>query len=65
MSHLLETYRSNAVAARLEAKHTTLPNVRQRAIEAAEVWERLADRLAKTEFDRQERDQLSDSRIAR
>jgi hypothetical protein len=52
MSYLLETYRSNATAARLEARRAELPNVRQRASEAAEVWDRLAERLGSVETHR-------------
>jgi hypothetical protein len=56
MSYLLESYRTNALAARAEAEQATLPNVRQRAIESAEVWERLAERLAWVETRQRERD---------
>ena len=49
MSLLLDTYRRNADAARAEARRTTLPNVRDRFTEAAEVSEALAERLASVE----------------
>ena len=45
MSILLESYRKNAAASRIEAKQSTLPNVRQRAALAAERWSEMADRL--------------------
>ena len=45
MSILLESYRKNAVASRIEAERSTLPNVRQRAALAAERWSEMADRL--------------------
>ena len=45
MSQLLDSYRRNAAAARLEAECATLPNVRTRAVEAAVIWSDLADRL--------------------
>lgn len=45
MSFNLESYRKNAVAARVEAANAMLPNVRARAIEAAERWQDMADRL--------------------
>jgi hypothetical protein len=64
MSYLLETYRSNAAAARLEAESTNLPKVRQRSIEAAVVWERLAERLASAQSRQRERDALIVSRLA-
>lgn len=63
MSYLLETYRSNATAARLEAESTNLPKVRQRSIEAAEVWERLAERLASAQARQRERDAMIVPRI--
>ena len=56
MTYLLDSYRTNAKAARAEAERTTLPNVRQRAIDSAEVWERLAERLAAAEIRQRERD---------
>ena len=64
MSHLLDSYRSNALAARLEAERTNLPNVRQRAVDAAEVWERLFERLEWVEAQQRERYALSGHRIA-
>ena len=45
MSQLLDSYRRNAAAARLDAERATLPNVRARALEAATRWLDLADRL--------------------
>ena len=45
MSQLLDSYRKNAQAAQGEAERATLPNVRDRATEAAAVWSGLAERL--------------------
>jgi len=44
MSYLLESYRRNFEAARLEAERSALPNVRDRAARAAEAWKAMADR---------------------
>ena len=63
MSQILDSYRSNALAARLEAERTNLPNVRQRALDAAEVWERLFERLQRVEARQRERNALSEHRI--
>ncbi len=65
MSQLLDSYRNNALAARRDAKQSNLPNVRQRAAEAAEVWERLADSLEQVESGRQEREARSVPRVSR
>jgi hypothetical protein len=46
MSLLLDSYRKNAEAARLEAERSNLPNVRVRAIEVAAKWTEMADQLA-------------------
>lgn len=45
MSILLESYRKNAAASRVEAERSALPNVRQRAALAAERWSEMAERL--------------------
>ena len=45
MSILLDSYRKNAAAARIEADRSMLPNVRQRAALAAERWSEMAERL--------------------
>ncbi len=65
MSHLLDSYRTNALAARLEAERTNLPNVRQRAVQAAIVWEGLAQRLVRVETQQRERIALSVPRMPR
>ena len=46
MSLLLDSYRRNFEAARLEAQQSVLPNVRNRAARAAEAWKDMAERLA-------------------
>jgi hypothetical protein len=46
MSLLLDSYRKNAEAARLEAERSTLPNVRARAFDVAARWTEMADQLA-------------------
>ena len=45
MSYILDSYRRNAQAARIEAERASLPNVRARAAEAAARWSEMADRL--------------------
>jgi len=45
MSLLLDSYRRNAEAARLDAERATLPNVRARALDAAARWTEMADQL--------------------
>lgn len=49
MSLLLESYRRNAEAARREAEHAKLPNVREKAAKAAEAWTEMAERLERIE----------------
>ena len=56
MSHLLDSYRRNADAARTEAERANLANVRKRAADAAEIWLALADRLERVEKRQQARD---------
>ena len=56
MSHLLDSYRRNAEAARTEAERANLANVRKRAADAAEIWLALADRLERVEKRQQARD---------
>ena len=53
MSHNLDSYRKNAIAARAEAKATSLPNVRARATEAAAKWEDMAEELESVEAQRE------------
>lgn len=45
MSFLLNSYRRNADAARVQAATASLPNVRARAAQAAIRWHDLADKL--------------------
>ena len=45
MSLLLDSYRRNAAAARLEAERSPLPNVRERAIDVAARWTEMAEQL--------------------
>ena len=45
MSLLLDSYRRNAQAARIEAERSSLPNVRERATKAAATWTEMAERL--------------------
>jgi hypothetical protein len=45
MSLLLDSYRRNAEAARIEAELATLPKVRARAAEVAARWTEMADQL--------------------
>jgi hypothetical protein len=46
---LLDSYRRNFEAARLEAEQSSLPNVRNRAARAAESWKAMAERLEQVE----------------
>ena len=55
MSYLLESYRRNAEAARIEAERATLPNVRARAAQAVELWSDMADKLEWVEEQGRER----------
>jgi hypothetical protein len=59
MSFLLDSYRKNAEAARLEAERTDLPRVRARAIDVAARWTEMADQLERAE--RQGRIRLTDA----
>jgi hypothetical protein len=59
MSLLLDLYRKNAEAARLEAERSNLPNVRSRAIDVAARWTEMADQLERAE--RQGRIRLTDA----
>ena len=45
MSSLLDSYRRNAEAARIEAEGATLLNVRARAVEVAARWTEMAEQL--------------------
>ena len=45
MSFLLNSYRRNADAARVQAATASLPNVRARAAQAAIKWQDMADNL--------------------
>jgi hypothetical protein len=49
MSQLLDSYRRNFEAARLEAEQSALPKVRERATRAAQTWKAMAERLERTE----------------
>ena len=53
MSLLLDSYRKNAEAARLEAERSTLPNIRARAIEVAAKWKAMAEELEWVEAQRE------------
>jgi hypothetical protein len=55
MSLLLDSYRKNAEAARLEAERTSLPNVKARAIDVAARWAEMADQLAWVEREHRQR----------
>jgi hypothetical protein len=56
MSLLLDSYRRNAEAARIEAQRANLANVRKRAADAADIWLALADRLEWVEQQQRARD---------
>lgn len=49
MADLLAVYRANAAQAHHDAKAATLDNVRERNLRAAEAWERMAERILRTE----------------
>ena len=48
MSAQSDFYRARAVDARADAESAVLDNVRERCIRAAEAWETMADRAART-----------------
>jgi hypothetical protein len=58
MSSLLESYRRNAEAARVEAELATLPNLRRRAEIDAEAWTTMVNRLERLEAMQQGREQF-------
>jgi hypothetical protein len=45
MSQLLDSHKRNFETARREAEQSNLPEVRNRAIRAAEKWQSMAERL--------------------
>lgn len=53
MSILLDSYRRNAEAARIEAERATLPNVRARASAASARWTDMAEELEWVEEQRE------------
>ncbi len=53
MTQLLESYRRNADAARIEAERATLPKVRARAVEVAARWTEMAEELEWVEEQRE------------
>lgn len=55
MSLLLDSYRKNAEAARLEAERSYLPNVRARAIDVVARWTEMAAELEWVEEQRESR----------
>jgi hypothetical protein len=52
----LEFYRARAEQCRAEADAATLDNVRDRCLRAEHAWLRMADRVARTEAMRREKD---------
>ena len=64
MSLLLDSYRRNAEAARIEAEQATLPNARLRAETDQEAWTKFADRLEWLEKrQREKREKSADSTL--
>ena len=54
MSQTQQFYRDRAADARRDAEATSLANVRDRFLHAADAWEQMAARLARTERGRAE-----------
>ena len=52
----LEFYRARAEQCRVEADAATLDNVRDRCLRAEDAWLRMADRVARTEAMRREKE---------
>jgi hypothetical protein len=52
----LEFYRARAEQCRAEADAATLDNVRDRCLRAEDAWLRMADRVARTEAMRREKE---------
>jgi len=52
----LEFYRARAEQCRAEAASATLDNVRDRCLRAEDAWLRMADRVARTEAMRREKE---------
>jgi hypothetical protein len=52
----LEFYRARAEQCRAEADAATLDNVRDRCLRAEDAWSRMADRVARTEAMRREKE---------
>jgi hypothetical protein len=52
----LEFYRARAAQCRAEADEATLDNVRERCLRAEDAWNQMADRAARTEAMRRERE---------
>jgi hypothetical protein len=54
----LEFYRARAEQCRAEADAATLDNVRDRCLRAEDAWLRMADRVARTEAMRREKEAI-------
>ena len=52
----LDFYRARAAQCRAEADAATLDNVRERCLRAEDAWTRMADRAAKTEAMRRDKE---------
>ena len=55
----LEFYRARAEQCRAEADAAILDNVRERCLRAEDAWSRMADRVARTEAMRREKEGLT------
>jgi hypothetical protein len=53
----LEFYRARAEQCRVEADAATLDNVRERCLRAEDAWNRMAERVARTEAMRREKEE--------
>jgi len=56
LSTQLDFYRARAAQCRAEADEATLDNVRDRCLRAEDAWNRMADRVARTEAMRRDKE---------
>lgn len=64
MANLAAVYRDNAARAEAEAEASTLGNVRERNLRAAEAWAQMAERQERTDRARAVREAASAASVA-
>lgn len=60
MADLLATYLANASKAHIDAGEAVLQNVKERHLRAASAWEKMADRVERTNLAREKREAVGD-----